>query len=161
MTVKKDKKIIGRAETISLPLLGYEKVHARIDTGAKTTSIWASRAQLKDGKLEVVFFGPPSLHFTGEVHTFDHFEEVVVASSNGQVQYRFKIRVLIKLRGKKIHAWVTLADRSTQVYPVLIGRNVLAGKFIVDVQRGRGVLKEAEEQRTHELDDQVKKVREA
>ena len=33
-------------------------------------------------------------------------------------------------------ATFTLADRSTQVYPVLIGRATLNGKFIVDVQKG-------------------------
>jgi hypothetical protein len=60
-----------------------------------------------------------------------------VASSIGAEQGRYKIIALIKLRGKKIRTSFTLADRSSQAYPVLIGRNVLRGKFLVDVKSGR------------------------
>ena len=78
---------------------------------------------------------------------FQDFDSVVVTSSNGQSQERYKIRLLVKLKGKKVRAWFTLADRSTQVYPVLIGRNVLAGKFIVDVKRGSTL---RDEERAHQ-----------
>jgi hypothetical protein len=47
-------------------------------------------------------------------------------------------------------ATFTLADRSSQVYPVLIGRATLRGKFIVDVQMG-SPLREEEEKRSMEL----------
>jgi hypothetical protein len=143
-------KTIGRAERISFPEYGIEQVHARIDTGAKTSSVWASDVQEKDGQLEVLFFSADSPHYTGEKVTFDDYEETVVASSNGHAQRRFKVRLLVKIKGKKVRAWFTLADRSTQVYPVLIGRNVLLGKFVVDVKKGR-VLKEEEHKRTEQL----------
>lgn len=147
---KGETKTIGRAEKVAFPELGLTKIPARIDTGARTASLWASRANVVDDALEVVLFGPESPFFTGEVVRFEEYGTIAVASSNGHVQHRFKVKVLVKIRGKKVRAWFTLADRSTQVYPVLIGRNVLLGKFIVDVQQG-WPLKLAERRRHHEL----------
>lgn len=141
--------MIGRAEVVSFPELGVT-AHARIDTGAKTSSIWASEVSLSDGLLKVVFFGKGSSPFTGKSIKFSEFDVTVVSTSAGQIQKRYKVRLLVKLGGKKIRAWFTLADRSSQVYPVLIGRNILTGKFVVDVIRGQ-ILKEQEQQRTHSL----------
>jgi hypothetical protein len=156
MTQESEKKIVGRAEKISFPELAFEDVPTRIDTGAKTSSMWASKTTEQNGVLEVVFFGAGSVFYTGEVVTFDEFDKTVVASSNGHAQSRYKVRILVKIKGKKVRAWFTLADRSSQVYPVLIGRNVLLGKFIVDVKKGH-VLKDEEQQRTQALQTKIGK----
>lgn len=133
-----DLKVLGRAEYIAFPEVGLLKVPARIDTGAKTSSIFGS-AEVKNGKLEVIFKG---FHVENEEKVeFTEFDTVVVASSTGQMQRRYKVRLLVSIGGKKIRAWFTIADRSTQVYPVLIGRNVLLGKFIVNVKAGRVLLR--------------------
>jgi hypothetical protein len=145
-----EKKIIGRAEKIDLPELGIEHTPARIDTGAKTSALWASDVSVADGVLSAVLFGEQSDLYTGERLRFTEFDETIVSTSTGELQRRYKVRLLVKLKGKKVRAWFTLADRSTQVYPVLIGRNVLLGKFVVDVKQGRA-LKEAEQQRTDDL----------
>jgi hypothetical protein len=144
---EKQPKIIGRAEILSFPEVGIEGVYARIDTGATTSSIWASSTQVIDDKLHVVLFGDRGDLKKSQPIIFDTFERIAVASSTGHVQYRFKVRLLVKLKGKKIRAQFTLADRSTQVYPVLIGRNVLRGKFVVDVKRGKA-LQTAEKERS-------------
>jgi hypothetical protein len=146
---------IGRSETTSFPELPVEAVHARIDTGARTSTIWVSQAHERDGALQVIFFGKGSPHYTGTVVTFKEFDRIVVTNSTGHMQTRYKVRLLVKLKGKKVRAWFTLADRSTQVYPVLIGRNVLLGKFIVDVKRG-SALKE-EQERIKRLKDELDK----
>lgn len=135
--VEKPKKIIGRADKIDLPEQGLFNVPSKVDTGAKTSAIWATNIREQDGRLIFTFFGPKSPLYTGEEHVFSDFERVVVASSIGAEQPRFKVNMLVKIRGKKIRAGFTLADRSQQAYPVLIGRNALRGKFVVDVQSGR------------------------
>jgi hypothetical protein len=145
-----EKKIIGRAEKIELSELGYIGVPARIDTGAKTSAIWASNIREQDGVLTAVLFGEGAEYYTGDTLEFSDYDTTVVASSTGHVQKRYKVRLLVKLKGKKIRAWFTLADRSTQVYPVLIGRNVLLGKFIVDVKKGHSLIDE-ERKRTESL----------
>jgi hypothetical protein len=154
-----EKKIIGKAEQVDFAELGFEGIHARIDTGAKTSSIWASKIRHENTALVVVFFGGSSAAYTGEEVRFDQYDTTVVSTSTGETQRRYKVRLLIKIRGKKVRAWFTLADRSMQVYPVLIGRNVLQGKFVVDVKKGRS-LKDAEYERTKSLRTKLTKTEE-
>lgn len=144
------KKIVGRAERLSFPELEVENVPARIDTGAKTSSIWVSKVTFKDGSLVAVLFGEDHELYTGKEIHFDKYDLTVVSTSTGEEQQRYKVRLLVKIKGKKVRAWFTLADRSTQVYPVLIGRNVLLGKFVVDVKKGH-TLKDQEQARTESL----------
>lgn len=150
-----NKQIIGRAEIVSLPELSLESLYARIDTGAKTSAIWASYVKEINSSLEVRFLGDAHPAYTGKTYRFQTYAKTVVASSNGQKETRYKVKLLVVLNGRKIRAAFTLADRSTQVYPVLIGRNMLRGKFIVDVHLGTP-LSEEEKARTIELRDSIK-----
>lgn len=133
----KPKTTIGRTEKVDFPELGFEQVPTRIDTGAGTAAIWVDTIkEVTGGGLDVVFFGPESPLYTGKVQHFNTFGQTEVRSSNGQTEVRYTVRTMVVLGGKRIRATFTLADRSTQLYPVLIGRNILRGKFIVDVKLG-------------------------
>ena len=147
----KDRKIdiIGRVERVSFPEIIQDSLHARVDTGAQTSSIWA-KATEKNGELHVVFFGPEHPAYSGKVIVYKEFTDVIVASSTGHTQHRYKVRILININGRLIRARFTLADRSTQVYPVLIGRNILKGKFVVDVDKGHPLITE-EKKRSKKL----------
>lgn len=147
--------ILGRTAEVCLPELDDRTTYARVDTGAKTSAIWISSAVVVDGALNVIFYGPSSPLYSGEVRSFTEFGQAVVASSNGQAQRRYKIRLLIVVGGRKIRAWFTLADRSTQVYPILIGRNVLRFKFIVDVTKFSKALEPQEKARSAALMKEV------
>ena len=149
---------IGRAENVKFPEVIDKIIGARIDTGAKTSSIWGSAHVMEDGRLAVTFFGEDYEHFTQETHFFDEYRQAIVASSNGQSQLRYKVRLLVVIRGRRIRGWFTIADRTTQSYPVLIGRNVLTNKFIVDVAQGQPDFV-AESARSKELQQQIKKGR--
>ncbi len=135
MSEQKELAIIGRAEEIDFVDLDYLSVPARVDTGAKTATIWAS-AKLENGELIVVFFGQGSEFYSGKEVKFKEYDQIVVKNSTGEEQTRYRVKLLVRFKGRKIRARFTLADRSSQVYPVLIGRNVLRGKFIVDVKKG-------------------------
>lgn len=155
MTVtKKPKKTIGRVEGVYLTEHLEQPILARIDTGAKSSSIWVTNLQEKDGLLSFCLFGPGNPFYTGKTHTTHHFWKTVVASSMGAMQERYVVRFKVKLRGRRIWARFTLADRSTQVYPVLVGRNVLRGKFVVDVNLGKPD-REGEKTRTQQLKSQL------
>jgi hypothetical protein len=147
--IKLNKKTIGNSTHVDFPEIDLAEVPARVDTGARLSSIWASAVE-RDGCLEVVFFNPDSPLHTGKVVRFTTFGQVVVSSSMGHVQKRYEVKLLVKIRGKKVRASFSLADRSTQVYPVLIGRNVLRGKFVVDVTVGKS-LHQAENERRASL----------
>lgn len=148
--MNKSKTTIGRAETVSFPELGLFDVPARIDSGAKTSSIWASQIVEERGGIRVVFLD-------GETSAvFRNVSKRAVASSNGEVQIRYAVRILVSIAGRRVRATFTLADRSSQVYPVLIGRNVLRGKFLVDVEQG-DILKDKERERSSRIQDALNK----
>lgn len=145
---------IGRAEKITFPGIGGVNTHARIDTGARTSAIWASHTKETEEGLEVIFFGEGSPEYTGDIYTFNTYGNLVVANSSGHTETRYTVKLVVILNGRKIRATFTLANRSTQVYPVLIGRNVLRGKFIVDVKQG-SALKHAERIRDRALQSKL------
>lgn len=131
----KEKVVIGRVEKVKFPTLDGEVLHARVDTGAKTSSIWATDMHETPDGLIVRFASPMHKIYQHE-QLFEHYDRVRVASSMGHAQIRYRVKLSVIVRKRRIIATFTLADRSTQVYPVLIGRATLNGKFIVDVQRG-------------------------
>lgn len=146
-----DVQTIGRSVAIRFPDLGETETYARTDTGAKTSAVWASSVQEVGDTLEVIFFGEGHPLYTGKPVVFHDFTETVVASSNGTAERRYKVRLLVVVNGRRIRARFTLADRSTQAYPVLIGRNVLRGKFLVDVSIGVEAMRTVEQNRSVEL----------
>lgn len=127
---------IGRVEVIRLPDIFPSDVRARIDTGATISSLWASDIQIQHDGLHCKLFGEGDINYTGDEIVFTEYSTRFVRSSNGYEEERYQIVTTISLKGRKIKARFTLADRSKQIYPVLIGRNVVRGKFIVDVSKG-------------------------
>ncbi|MGB4759373.1 MAG: RimK/LysX family protein [Candidatus Saccharimonadales bacterium] len=146
----KPKTVIGRVEKIALPELALTELHARIDTGAQTSAVWASHVEVVNDCLEVVFLGKEHPNYTGKKYYFDEFTHGMVASSNGQAELRYKVKVLVHIGGKKVRVTFTLANRATQVYPVLVGRNILRGKFLVDIKLGDPLTK-LERERSRKL----------
>lgn len=147
--IRKEKTIIGRAEKVRFPDSGNTILFARVDTGAKTSSIWATDIQETEEGLAVRFASPEHEIYSYPT-VFKHYDRVQVASSMGHVQMRYRVKIPIVIRRRRIMATFTLSDRSTQVYPILIGRATLTRKFIVDVERG-SPLREEEERRSSEL----------
>lgn len=132
------QKHVGRVEKIQLPGLSDAVIRARIDTGATVSSLWASDIHVDhDNKLRFKLFGESSEHYDGSEHVVEQYSRRMVRSSNGENQDRYEVRLAVRIAGRRIIARFTLADRSTQLYPVLIGRNILRGKFVVDVIKGQ------------------------
>jgi hypothetical protein len=128
------KKVIGQVEAIDLPEQSIFDVPARIDTGARTSALWASNIRKTDNGLVFKLFDVESKFYTGKDIICNEFEMRQVTPSNGVAEDRYMIKMLVIISGKKIRARFTLANRSTQKYPVLVGRNILRGKFVVDVK---------------------------
>lgn len=154
MSEPKALTVIGRAERADLVDLGMQGVPVKIDTGADASSIWAHVVERRDGdNLHVVFFGTESSFYTGEEHVFGPDEYVMtrVANSFGHREIRYKVKLRIRIKGRLIKSSFTLSDRSTKLYPILIGRSLLMNKFVVDVAKG-SPLREAERLRAEQLD---------
>jgi hypothetical protein len=126
---------IGRTEKIAIPIAGLQGVPAKVDTGAYSSSIWATNIREKDGKLFFTLLGPQSPLYTGQELSTDTYRKIKVENSFGQTEERYGVFLAIELRGRTVKATFTLANRGMKTYPALIGRRLLHKKFVVDVSQ--------------------------
>lgn len=143
--------IIGRAERIDLPDFGATMIPARVDTGAKTSALWASDIVEKDGRLMFRLFGESSEFYSGEEINVAEYGRRLVSNSTGHVEQRYTIKTQVIVQKRKVLATFTLANRSSQVYPILLGRNILRGKFVVDVKLGSPLIAEERQRELQKL----------
>lgn len=110
---------------------------ARIDTGAETSSIDAQDIVEfeRDGKPWVKFVVKDRT--TGEVVEMRApVKRTVLIKQHGVDNVRRQVITLTLAIGSlKDDVEVTLADRENFEYPILIGRNLLQGRALVDVSR--------------------------
>jgi hypothetical protein len=139
------KAIIGRAERVDFPKGDIFGVPAKIDTGAWRSAIWASDIRVEDRKLKFKLLGTESEYYSGKDITLLKYEKVTVENSFGHAEERYSIKLAVRLAHKKLLSNFTLADRSQKTYPVLIGRKLLKGRFLVDVSEGQPVSDEEDE----------------
>lgn len=127
---KSNIKIIGRREFVNFPLLKINRVEAKIDTGAYTCSIHCNNIILKtENNKQILTFQL----LDDRVYFFEYFTRKKIKNSFGEMEERYIIKTLIAIGGKKIKTTISLSDRESMRYPVLIGRRLLKGKFIIDV----------------------------
>lgn len=127
--------IIGRSEPIHF--VGYEKlaaIPAKIDTGAYRSAIHAENIRVdENGYLNCTLFGshPTCAACATELST-KKFKKIVVSNSFGDAEERYEVSLKVKIGPKVFKDSFTLANRSKKIYPILIGRKLLNGRFIVD-----------------------------
>lgn len=133
--MKKDKITIGITELVSIGTRAVD-VPAKIDTGADSSSIWASDIKVKrDGTLVFKLFGEGSKYYSGKVFKRKDYKVASVRSAMGQEQVRYRTTLPVKIAGRKVRVLFNLADRSRNNFKILIGRRTIAGKFVVDVTK--------------------------
>lgn len=132
MASGKNMRLIGRREYVNFPQLNLNHIEAKIDTGAYTCAIHCRNISLKKEH------GATILCFQLLDDTLYHFENFTrkkIKNSFGEMEERYIIKTLINIGKKKINTTISLSDRGNMRYPVLIGRKLLKGKFIVDVNQ--------------------------
>lgn len=133
----KHKTVIGRTADIAIISEGIKNIPAKIDTGADGSAIWASRLSMTDDyALRYCLFDEQSPFFTGKIHETSDYDTVAVRSAHGTMQIRYRVKITIELAGRRVKGTFTLADRSENTYPILMGCKLLYGKFLVDVSQG-------------------------
>jgi ribosomal protein S6--L-glutamate ligase len=128
--------IIGWEEWLELPDLGVPAIKAKVDTGAKTSALHA---------FTVEPFGPvdaPKVRFgihpvPGRddiaIHaTADVVDRREVTSSNGESELRYVIRTRARMGERAWPIEITLANRETMAYRMLLGRQAIQDDIVVD-----------------------------
>lgn len=131
--------IIGRAERVDFPEWELYGINAKIDTGAYTSSLHCHHIEMfkLDGKRHVRFnlLDPSHEIYNGKLFELPVYRMKTVKSSNGVAEKRIIVKTPVKVMNKVLQAELSLTDRSEMRYPVLIGRKLIKGHFIVDVSR--------------------------
>lgn len=149
MTLSKPLITIGRAEQIRFPDFGDKKIPAKVDTGADMSSVWASDILEQDDHLSFVLFGNGSAYYTGQriLLPKGSYSVTRIANSFGVKELRYVVTLRIALKGRVVRASFSLADRSPKTYPILLGRRLLKGKFVVDVAQGKPLVRAEKEKK--------------
>ena len=123
---------MGWRELVSLPGLGLVGIPAKIDTGARTSSLHA--VVLEDFTRHGERFVRFAVDWDGVRHHCEavHVDVRGITSSNGDTQERFVIKTPLWIGNLSFRAEISLADRSQMQFPMLIGRTALRRRMIVD-----------------------------
>ncbi len=139
-SVKKVKKTIGWKEWFSLECIALPAIKGKIDTGAKTSSLHAFNIEsfyIED--VEYVSF---------DIHPLQKNQRLVrtcvarivdrrmVSDSSGKKEKRFVIKSDLKVGEKKIRIEITLANRDSMAFKMLLGREAIQQlNMVVDISK--------------------------
>jgi hypothetical protein len=130
------REILGWREWVALPDWGVEATKAKIDTGARTSAIHAFDIEMFDAD------DAPWVRFV--VHPWQRsgsdsvtvvaplLDERVITSSSGTQSERPVVLAKMVLAGVAIEAELTLAERDEMGFRMLIGRQAMHERFLVD-----------------------------
>ncbi len=123
--------LIGWREDVSLPELSGRLLIAKIDTGARTAALHADDIRVVGKK---VYF---TLELDGKLQQFDvAFQGTKrIKSSNGFSELRPIIETVVEVGAHRFLAEMTLTNRTDMGVPMLLGRNAVKGRFIVNPAR--------------------------
>ena len=127
--------ILGRYDRVDLPELGLHNIHAKVDTGAYTSSLHCHRAMVTNGVLEFILLDEEHPEFTGLKFSFRDFEERDIKNSFGEVERRFVITTTLKIFDEDIATEFSLSNRGSLKFPILIGRKIVRNRFLIDVTK--------------------------
>jgi hypothetical protein len=131
-----EKLIIGWREWVELPELGIPGIKAKVDTGARTSALHTFEIE----PFNVA--GTPWVRFG--IHPLQKDTATVVCcqspvkdirtvtDSGGHREKRYVIQTAFSLGGRLWQAEVTLANRDTMRFRMLLGRTALQDGFLID-----------------------------
>ncbi len=131
--------VLGWCETLALPELAIDAIEAKIDTGARSSSLHVDEQVLfeREGRAWVRFRlhqdgAAAQLQFQAEARVHDRR---AVRDSGGHETERVFILTTLAIAGRRYPIEVNLAARRGLKFPMLLGRTALAGHFLVDPAR--------------------------
>jgi hypothetical protein len=128
---------IGWCEMVDIPSLGLTGVHAKMDTGAATSSIHATRVKpvARNGRPCVEFWFRLNAGEKPKRYEASVIDRRLVRSSNGEIQERYVIAAQFCFGKLCWNGQLTLANRRSMAFPLLIGRRALRRGFVVNSGR--------------------------
>jgi ribosomal protein S6--L-glutamate ligase len=132
-----DKELVfGWEEWVELPGLGLPAVRAKIDTGARSSSIHAFMIEPygRAGKKRVRF-GVHPVPDRPDIVVFcsaELIDQREITSSNGETELRYIVQTPLRIGGQEWPIEISLTNRESMQYRMLVGRTALRDNIIVD-----------------------------
>jgi len=132
-----EKQTIGWKEWVALPELGIPAIKAKIDTGARTSSLHTYQLErfTRQGK-DLVRFDIHPLQKHSDISIACESEIIdmrIVKDSGGHEEERIFIRTPIQLNGNKWDIEISLTNRENMLFRMLLGRTgLISGSLLVD-----------------------------
>lgn len=127
---------IGWREWVTLPHFCPSQIKAKVDTGAKTSSLHAEELTvIEDGEEVLVqfeFYPDRETREQMRVITAPVVDFRTIKSSNGQTETRPVIRTDMEIGGQSFEIDLTLTSRSSMGHRMLLGRRFLENRYQVD-----------------------------
>ena len=136
MSPDSEKLCLGWREWVALPDLGLPAIKAKVDTGARTSALHAYLIEpyTRDGIDMLRFLIHPiqsNQDFSVECHCPVH-DYRKVTDSGGHREMRYVIRSRVVIGGVDWPIELTLTNRDTMRFRMLLGRRAMEDRFIVD-----------------------------
>jgi hypothetical protein len=129
---------LGWRERLALPQLGIDLLKAKLDTGARSSSLHVDT--LEDFQRDGVTWLRFTMHVGRRQPVHVHCEAPAldrraVTDTGGRRTERWFIRSEVRLAGQSFSTDINLTDRRHMLFPLLLGRSALCGRFVVDPAR--------------------------
>jgi ribosomal protein S6--L-glutamate ligase len=131
-----NKIVIGSEEWCGLPELHIPAIKVRVDSGAKTSALHA--INIRPFKKEGVDWVSYEVHpIQRDAKTTIHCESLVidkrkVKSSSGLGEVRYVVKTILSIAESTWPIEITLTNRDSMGYRMLLGREAMSGKMLVD-----------------------------
>ena len=136
---RQPKPVIGWREWVRFPDLGVDAIKAKVDTGARTSSLHAFDLQQfeVDGQPRVRFVIHPEQDSSEQAIPVDVplVARRHVRDSGGRAELRPVVEVTVELHGQRWPMELTLTRRDAMGFRMLLGRQAIRRRFVVDPGR--------------------------
>lgn len=133
---KRELKLIGWREWLSLPELGIEKIKAKIDTGARTSALHAFEIEpfKQENKHYIRFKMHPLQRRTDAlIECVAEVKDIRwVIDSGGHKERRYVIKTPVQIGHRRWSIELTLTNRDTMNFRMLLGRTAMRNKIAVN-----------------------------
>ncbi|RUO27126.1 ATP-dependent zinc protease [Aliidiomarina minuta] len=128
-------KTLGWREWAALPDLGIDAIKMKVDTGARTSCLHAFKLEpfTREGREWLkIWVHPVQNDNTEHVCEAPILEQRNVTDSGGHTEARYVIETRLQIGDQTFSVELTLTNRDTMKFRMLLGRQAMLGRFLVN-----------------------------